>query len=63
MVVYAVKYLANPDNSIELATIDNQKYEAIKSVFWNMNSVSFKVETIDVKTTSDYVSSTTEHTS
>jgi len=50
---YAVKYSANTENPIEVATIDNQKYKAIKSVFWDMNSISFELETVETQTASN----------
>ena len=58
LAVYAVKNSANPDNPIEIVTIDNQKYEAIKSVFWDMNNIFFKLEKIELETVYDESSST-----
>lgn len=44
LAVYAVKYSTNSENPIEVATIDNQKCGAIKSVFWDMNEIEFLIE-------------------
>lgn len=52
LAVYAVKYSADPDNPVEVATIDNKKSESIKSIFWDMNDISFILETIEPETIS-----------
>ncbi|OJU18678.1 MAG: hypothetical protein BGN88_09405 [Clostridiales bacterium 43-6] len=50
LAVYAVKYSTNSENPIVVATIDNQKYEAITSVFWDMNKITFSVEDKELDT-------------
>ena len=46
LAVYAVKVNTDPDNPIEVATMDEQKKELLKSVFWDMNSISHRTESV-----------------
>ncbi|MDD4474955.1 MAG: hypothetical protein PHV95_04065 [Eubacteriales bacterium] len=50
--IYAVKYSADPNNPNEVVTINNAKLEAVKSIFWDMNDISFILETIEPETNS-----------
>ena len=47
LAIYAVKYSTDPNNPIEVASINKEKFEAIKTIFWDMNSISFTFETIE----------------
>ena len=50
LAVYAVKASTDPDNAQEVATMDENKYEILKDVFWDMHEISASSETKDVKT-------------
>lgn len=43
--IYAVKTTTDPDNPIEIATIDENKKSILSNIFWDMNSIDSKVET------------------
>ena len=43
--VYAVKTTTDPDNAMEVATIDDQKKQLLTDIFWEMNSISYRTET------------------
>lgn len=43
--IYAVKTTTNPDNPVEIATIDDNKKSILSNIFWDMNSIDSKVET------------------
>lgn len=45
LAVYAVKYSSDPQNPAEVVIIDNEKFEDIKKIFWDMNIISFKLKT------------------
>jgi len=53
LAIYAVKYSTDPNNPNEVATIDSQKFEDIKTVFWDMNSITFTIETIESEAVSE----------
>ena len=55
LAVYAVKTATDPDNAQEVATMDEDKYDILKSVFWDMHEISKKTETKKVK---EYTEST-----
>ena len=46
LAVYAVKTTTDPDNAQEVATIDNSKKTILKDIFWQMNQISFRTETV-----------------
>ena len=52
LAVYAVKTNTDPDNPLEVATIDEQKANLLLSVFWDMNIIDYWIQTI--KHTSTY---------
>ncbi|EQB20417.1 hypothetical protein UNSWDHB_2245 [Dehalobacter sp. UNSWDHB] len=55
LAVYAVKVATDPENGIEVATLDNKKVEILRNIFWDMNKIDYWLETIehtDGKTTS-----------
>ena len=49
LAVYAVKTATDPDNAQEVATMDEDKLDILKSVFWDMHEISKKTETKKVK--------------
>ena len=59
LAVYAVKTAADPNNPIEVATMDTAKLEILRTVFWDMNIISFELETVETKDNSSEVSAKT----
>lgn len=47
LAVYAVKVAADPGNAMEVATLDDEKIEILRSIFWDMNVIDYKVEKIE----------------
>ena len=45
LAVYAVKTTTDPDNAQEVATMDDEKLELLKDIFWQMNEVSSSTST------------------
>lgn len=45
LAVYAVKTTTDPDNAQEVATMDNEKLELLKDIFWQMNEISSSTST------------------
>ncbi|MCM1284720.1 MAG: hypothetical protein NC213_10540 [Acetobacter sp.] len=43
--IYAVKVTSDPDNPMEIATIDDNKKSILSNIFWDMNSIDSKTET------------------
>ena len=50
LAVYAVKASTDPGNAQEVVTMNDNKYEILKNVFWNMHDISASSETKTVKT-------------
>jgi hypothetical protein len=48
LAVYAVKVNTDPDNAQDVATMDEDKKELLRSVFWDMNVLSHRTETKEV---------------
>lgn len=44
LAVYAVKTTTDPDDSQEVATVDNGKKAILKDIFWQMNEISSRTE-------------------
>ena len=44
LAVYAVKLITDPDNPQEVASMDEDKFQILRSVFWDMNEISYRVE-------------------
>ncbi len=55
LAVYAVKTTTDPNNAQEVATMDEDKYEILKGVFWDMHQISKNTETKTVKTYTETV--------
>ena len=45
LAVYAVKTTTDPDNPQEVATMDDEKLELLKDIFWQMNEISSSTST------------------
>lgn len=45
LAVYSVKTTTDPDNPQEVATMDDNKKELLKNIFWEMNEISSRTET------------------
>ena len=45
LAVYAVKTTTDPDNAQEVATMDDEKLELLKDIFWQMHEVSSSTST------------------
>lgn len=45
LAIYAVKTTTDPDNSQEVATMDDSKKDLLKEIFWAMNEISHRTET------------------
>ncbi len=56
--IYAVKVTTDPDNPMEIATVDDNKKSILSNIFWDMNSIDSKVEkkteTKETTTTDEY---------
>ena len=65
LAVYAVKTTSDPDNGLEVVTMDDARKELLRGVFWEMNSISSSVtvRTSEVSsTTTDENGNTVETT-
>ena len=47
LAVYAVKVTADPENGMEVATLDDTKVGILRDVFWDMNKIDYWIETIE----------------
>ena len=43
--IYAVKTTTDPDNAMEVATMDEEKKQLLTDIFWAMNDISYRTET------------------
>lgn len=43
--IYAVKVTTDPDNPMEIATVDENKKSILSNIFWDMNNIDSKSET------------------
>lgn len=59
LAVYAVKTAADPNNPIEVATMDTAKLEILRTVFWDINIISSELETVEPEDDSSEVSAKT----
>lgn len=64
LAVYAVKVTADPENGMEVATLDDTKVGILRDVYWDMNKIDYWIETIEheetVTTTDEDGNETTE---
>lgn len=56
--IYAVKTTTDPDNPMEIATVDENKKSILSNIFWDMNSIDSKSET---RTETKEITSTDEN--
>jgi hypothetical protein len=49
LAVYSVKTTTDPDNPMEVATVNGEKAALLRSVFWEMNSISHSLDSVDVE--------------
>lgn len=47
LAVYAVKTAADPENGMDVATLDDIKVGILRDVFWDMNKIDYWIETIE----------------
>jgi hypothetical protein len=47
LAVYAVKAAADPENGMEVATLNDAKVGILRSIFWDMNKIDYWLETIE----------------
>lgn len=48
LAVYAVKTTTDADNPLDVVTLDAARQQLVKDVFWNMNSISSRVEAKEI---------------
>ena len=46
--VFAVKYALDPDNPTDVVNVDQNKFEKIRSIFWDMYPITYSLETVDL---------------
>lgn len=51
LAIYAVKTAANPENGMEVSTLDDAKVGILRNVFWDMNKIDYWTETVEHKET------------
>lgn len=56
--IYAVKVTTDPDNPMEIATVDENKKSILSNIFWDMNSIDSQSET---RTETKEITSTDEN--
>ncbi len=49
LAIYVAK-ISNGDNEVELMTLDDERVQTLRDVFWDMNNISSRTETKDDKT-------------
>lgn len=49
LAVYTVRTTSDPDNPMEVATIDEEKADILRTVFWDMNSITHSLDSVDVE--------------
>ena len=47
LAVYSVKVACDPDDPREVATMDSDKLELLKEIFWDMNVIDYRTETLE----------------
>ncbi len=45
LAVYAVRATTDPDNPLDVVTMDEERKEILEEVFWDMNEIDFETET------------------
>jgi hypothetical protein len=49
LAVYTVRTVTDPDNPMEVAMMDDDRAQLLRTVFWEMNAISYIVETYDLE--------------
>ena len=49
LAVYTVRTVSDPDNPMEVATMNDEKAAILRAVFWDMNTISHTTDTFDVE--------------
>ena len=49
LAVYTVKTTTDPDNPMEVATVDDERAALLRDIFWEMNSISYTVDSTSVE--------------
>ena len=44
LAIYAVRTTSDPDNSLEVVTVTDEKEQLLRNTFWNMNSITYRIE-------------------
>lgn len=47
LAVYAIKTTSDPDNPVEVATLNQAKTDMLRTVFWDMNSIAYDTDTVE----------------
>ena len=47
--IYAVRTATDPDNPMEVATMNEEKFELLRTIFWDINSITYFIETFEVE--------------
>lgn len=50
LAIYAVLVATDPENPMEVATLDDAKIVMLKTVFWDMNRISYSVDVVELGT-------------
>ena len=53
LAIYAVKTTTDPENAQEVATMDDGKKELLKEIFWAMNEISHRTESVTETVTNE----------
>lgn len=48
LAVYDVLVATDPENPTEVATLDDEKIEKLRTVFWDMNHISYSVDEVEI---------------
>jgi hypothetical protein len=49
LAVYTVRTVTDPDNPMEVATMNSEKAAMLRAVFWDMNAISHSLDSFDVE--------------
>ena len=48
LTVYTVKTVSDPENPLEVATINKEKADILRLIFWDMNFINYNLGTVDI---------------
>jgi hypothetical protein len=49
LAVYTVKTTTDPDNPMEVATVDDERAELLRGIFWEMNTIGHSIDSTSVE--------------